>query len=127
MHITFKHIGMLFLSMTGCRNFQTQLHDVTFKTIFVIALSVFCLYFLKILNMHAYMYIKSFRATECLFCERIVFNDRLIKICRSGKKSSAFRPVKWERSYISGAFIISYFDCNVFIFHYIDTYLTFHE
>ena len=32
---------------------------------------------------------------------------------------------KWERSYISGTFIISYFDCNVFIFHYIDIYLTF--
>jgi hypothetical protein len=48
----------------------------------------------------------------------------LLKICRSGK-SSAFRPVKWERSYISGTFIISYFDCNVFIFHYIDIYLTF--
>jgi hypothetical protein len=32
------------------------------------------------------------------------------------EKSSAFLPVKWERSYISDAFIISYFDCNVLFF-----------
>jgi hypothetical protein len=34
---------------------------------------------------------------------------------------------KWERSYISGTFIISYFDCIVCIFLYIDACFIFHE
>ena len=56
MHITFKHIATLFLSMTDCRNFQKKIErDVTFKTIFAIALSVFCLYLLKMCAMVAYI------------------------------------------------------------------------
>jgi hypothetical protein len=62
-------------------NFQKKIErDVYFKTIFVIALSVFCLYLLKIWTMVAY--IESFRATECLWYERIMLNERFIKICR---------------------------------------------
>jgi hypothetical protein len=39
----------------GCRNFQKKIErDVYFKTIFVIALSVFCLYLLKMCAMVAY-------------------------------------------------------------------------
>jgi hypothetical protein len=56
MRTTFKHIATLFLSMTGCRNFQKKIErDVTFKTIFAIALSVFCLYLLKICAMVAFI------------------------------------------------------------------------
>ena len=56
MRTTFKHIATLFLSMTGCRNFQKKIErDVTFKAIFAIALSVFCLYLLKICAMVAFI------------------------------------------------------------------------
>ena len=51
-----------------------------------------------------------------------MFKERFIKISQSGK-TSAFRRVKWERSDISGAFIISYFDCNVIFLLYIDIYI----
>ena len=48
---------MLFMSMAAYLNFQKKFErDVTYKTTFVIALSVFCPYLLKIYAIVAYIF-----------------------------------------------------------------------
>ena len=91
MDITFKHITMLFLSMTGCRNFQKKLNVMSFLKRNLRLLYMYFVYnYCRIENMCYDWIIKILVLDFKVYF--VIFMERFINLMSVRKKSSALLP-----------------------------------